>query len=104
MIGTCNCLPKGIDCDMHPTQEDSPKMTYEHLKGVDQSEWFEDTQETWEEMFDKEFGENMHEVGCDAEYDDNKCDCIFGKFKSFITQVREEATKEAYEKARGGEA
>jgi len=70
-IGTCNCLTKGIECDMDHTQE------------------------TWQERFDKEF---VKDLGDDVEPIFLDPVGSVGPIKAFITQVREEATKEAYKK------
>jgi len=116
--GKCDCDLNGVTwwyqcekckqpCDPNPTKtqaimgaiEDANKSQKELVESVKQ-----DTQETWGERFDKEFVEYAIEKGqkVTSAYWINPEKGV-EEIKAFIKKEIEEATKEAYEKARGEE-
>lgn len=64
-------------------------MTYEHLKGVDQSEWFDDT-----------FNESTLETFKCKQHNDSDCECFIDMGPSSHEREIQKAYQEGYEKAR----
>jgi len=132
-IQTCNCNTQGIECDMHPTCaiDNCQQMAVATTHATDETSFCrphydkairpkQDTQETWEESFDKEFRFKLDiMLKPDQDGDRVEVNGEWTKLKDFFRKEKEKTykkeldmqwrceklikirEKEAYEKARG---